>query len=76
VRYLRRLGDAVGMSTVAEALAAHAAGMRVAGVSCITNLAAGLSGHKLSHAEVVETTSRVKGELCDLLEGAVPLLVE
>ena len=60
VRMLDRLGaDAVGMSTVPEVIVARALGMRVTGVSCITNLAAGISPDRLSHTEVLETTRRV-----------------
>jgi purine-nucleoside phosphorylase len=56
-----RLGaDAVGMSTVPEAVAARQCGLNVAGVSCITNLAAGISLEKLSHTEVLDTAERVK----------------
>lgn len=59
VRMLGLLGvDAVGMSTVPEVIVARALGMRVAGISCITNLASGISPHRLSHAEVLETTAR------------------
>ena len=60
VRMLERIGaDAVGMSTVPEVIVARAIGMRVVGVSCITNLASGLSLTPLSHDEVLDTTTRV-----------------
>ena len=61
IRAFARLGaDAVGMSTVPEAIAARQFGMNVVAVSCITNLAAGISREKLSHTEVLETAARVK----------------
>lgn len=72
VRMLERFGaDAVGMSTVPEVIVARALGMRVAGVSCITNLACGLSHETLSHAEVLETTARVAGRFERLVEEFV-----
>lgn len=62
VKMLRTLGaDAVGMSTVPEVIMARALDIRVAGVSCITNAAAGVTGSALSHAEVLETTKRISG---------------
>jgi purine-nucleoside phosphorylase len=69
VRMLATLGaDAVGMSTVPEVIVARAIGMRVAGISCITNLAAGISAQPLSHGEVLETTARVAGRFEALVE--------
>jgi len=72
VRMLAALGaDAVGMSTVPEVVVARAIGMRVAGVSCITNLASGISVNPLSHAEVIETTTRVASQFESLVERFV-----
>ena len=75
VRMLATLGaDAVGMSTVPEVVVARAIGMRVAGVSCITNLASGISPHPLSHAEVIETTALVASRFEALVERLVGAL--
>jgi len=64
-----RLGaDAVGMSTVPEAIVARQCGLNVAAISCITNLAAGIGKEKLSHAEVLETAERVKTLAAKLLK--------
>lgn len=61
VHYLRSTGcSATGMSTVAECIAAHHMGMKVAGISCISNLASGLSSTKITHDEVTETTKKVE----------------
>jgi len=77
VRMLRKLGaDAVGMSTVLEAIQAKTLGLEVAGFSCITNLAAGISPTKLSHEEVLHT-GRAAGEtLSRLLATVIPTLCE
>jgi len=61
--------DAVGMSTVPEAVAARQCGLNVAAVSCVTNLAAGSGRHKLSHAEVLETGEKVKTLAAKLLKS-------
>ncbi len=63
--------DAVGMSTVPEAILGNAAGMEVAAVSCITNAAAGISAQPLSHTEVIEETRRTQPRMRDLLDGAL-----
>jgi purine-nucleoside phosphorylase len=62
------------MSTVPETTVARAIGMRVAGVSCITNLACGLSMHPLSHDEVLETTRRVQADFQAVVRGLVARL--
>ena len=73
IRMLARLGaDAVGMSTVPEVLVARALGVRCLGVSCITNLAAGLAGHPLTHDEVIEVGARVRDRLAALVRGVLP----
>jgi purine-nucleoside phosphorylase len=73
VRMLQRLGaDAVGMSTVLEAIQARALGLEVAGFSCLTNWAAGLNAAPLAHAEVMETGANAAAALADLLEHAIP----
>jgi purine-nucleoside phosphorylase len=72
IRYLRSIGaDLVGMSTVMETIAANHAGMKVLGISCVTNMAAGVLPQKLTHAEVLETGERVKGTLSSLLREIV-----
>ena len=72
VRMLRWIGaDAVGMSTIPEVLTARALGMRVAGVSCITNHAAGMTNQPLSHDEVLEIAERVKEPFERLVRGFV-----
>jgi purine-nucleoside phosphorylase len=75
VRMLARLGaDAVGMSTVPEVIVARARGMRVLGISCITNFACGLSPHPLSHTEVIETGARVAEKFERLVTGVIEAL--
>jgi purine-nucleoside phosphorylase len=76
IRMLAALGaDAVGMSTVPEAICARHMGVRVAGISFITNLAAGLSAEPLSHKEVIKAGERVKTDFIRLLDLVIPRLV-
>jgi len=77
IRMLGTLGaDAIGMSTVPETIVARARGLRVLGISCITNLAAGLAGHPLSHEEVMHVGRQVQQRLSRLIASALPRLVE
>ena len=75
IRYLRAIGaDAVGMSTVPEAIAARHMGLEVLGISCISNMAAGVLPEPLNHADVLETTRRVRGAFMALLKGIIERL--
>jgi purine-nucleoside phosphorylase len=75
IRYLQRIGaDMVGMSTIAEAIAANYLGMEVLGLSCVTNMAAGLASGKLAHENVLRTAHNVSGTLLRFLSALVPAL--
>ena len=72
IRMYRSLGaDAVGMSTACEAMAANHMGMRVCGISCISNLAAGISENPLTHAEIQETADRVAPIFQKLIKSSI-----
>ncbi|MEJ7616689.1 MAG: purine-nucleoside phosphorylase [Pyrinomonadaceae bacterium] len=76
VRMLRALGaDAVGMSTAPEAIVARHMGLKVIGLSCITNLAAGTSDQPINHEEVMAVGERVRDQFTQLLRSVIPKLV-
>jgi len=73
IRCLRSIGaDLVGMSTVPEVIAARHSGIRVLGISCVTNAAAGVLDQPLDHKEVLETAERVKAQFIGLLRAVIP----
>jgi purine-nucleoside phosphorylase len=75
IRMCRALGgDAVGMSSVPEVIAANHMGIRVLGLSCITNMAAGILPQRLSHEEVIQTTERTRDKFSRLLASLIPRL--
>ena len=77
IHSFRTLGaDLVGMSTVPEVLAARHSGIRVLGISCVTNMAAGITGKSLSAEEVFETGARVKHQFIALLKAVIPRIAE
>jgi len=75
IRYLRSIGaDMVGMSTVPEVIVANHGGMQVLGISCVTNMAAGILGQKLSHVEVMETAGRIEEQFVHFVQALVKSL--
>ena len=75
IRYLRAIGaDLVGMSTVPEVIVANHMGMKVLGISCVTNMAAGILPQKINHEEVLETGAMVRDTLVRFLKALLPRL--
>jgi purine-nucleoside phosphorylase len=77
IRFLRTIGaDVVGMSTVAEAIVARHMQLRVLAISCVTNMAAGITGNAITHQEVLETGAHVRGKFEALLRAVIPQMAE
>jgi len=77
IAYLRRIGaDLVGMSTVAEVIAARQVGIKVLAISCVTNMAAGILEQSINHEEVLETGRRIAGQFKDLLREVIPAIAQ
>jgi purine-nucleoside phosphorylase len=73
IRYLRTIGaDLVGMSTIPEVIVARHMGLKVLAISCVTNMAAGISNEVLNHEDVLKTADRVKGDFVALLRAVLP----
>jgi purine-nucleoside phosphorylase len=73
IRHLRTIGaDLVGMSTIAEVIAARHMGVKVLGISCVTNMAAGILDQPVNHQEVLDTAERVKDDFVALLRAVLP----
>ena len=76
IRMMRKLGaDAVGMSTVPEATVARHCGIKVLAISCITNVAAGLSNEEINHTEVMTVGEQAGKQLAELIVGVIPRIV-
>jgi len=75
IRYLRAIGaDLVGMSTIAEVIAARQMGIKVLAISCVTNMAAGILDQPLSHQEVLDTAERVRHDFASLLRTLIAVV--
>ena len=77
IKFFKQIGaDAIGMSTIPEAMIANSMGMKVAGISCITNYCAGITNQPLSHEEVVDTLNSVMGNIHKLIPEIVKAFSE
>ncbi len=77
IHFLRTIGaDLVGMSTVAEVIAARQVGIKVLAISCVTNMAAGILEQSINHEEVLETGRRIAGQFKDLLREVIPAIAK